>query len=103
MTVFGYYVCSGPLSLGGCPGQSITGKDVHADREAARFLNPRHLVEGRFDDIGINLFQFLVRNRGDLESFCYAFFGITLSDCSFIALNFAIIKHWFSLLLTCGF
>ena len=42
-----------------CPAQSLIGKDVHSDKEAARFLNPKHLLTTQYDDHGILLFQFL--------------------------------------------
>ena len=47
------------MVLAGCPFDAATGKDVHSDRQAALLMNPRFLKEAHYDDIGINLFQFL--------------------------------------------
>jgi len=53
MQIFKFHVHLSPLILNGIPRQSIAGKDVHADKEAAKVLNPRHLAVPHFDDIGM--------------------------------------------------
>ena len=58
LRIFGMLVSFGPLTLGGCPRQSISGKDVHNDKEALRNFNPRYLRKPVWDDFGINLLQY---------------------------------------------
>lgn len=54
----GFHINLCPLLVGGCPRQYVTGKDVHSDKEAAFFLNPAHLKQSQYDDVGVNLLQF---------------------------------------------
>lgn len=45
---------------GGLPESSAFGKDVHADREAARCFNPQYLRSyNAWDSVGARLFQFV--------------------------------------------
>ena len=57
LSILGYYCHLSPLAAGGCPVQCLMGHDTHSDREAANFLNPRHLMTVKSDDIGIHLLQ----------------------------------------------
>ena len=64
--MFGHHVSLVPLAIGGCPEHHIIGKDSQSDKEASSFMSPAHLLVGTFDDIGLNLLQFLVGTLLDL-------------------------------------
>ena len=55
--IFGMYVSTTPLAIGQCPRQYIIGKDVHSDKEASAFLNPKWLANPSYDDPGMKLLQ----------------------------------------------
>ena len=79
---FGLPVSCNPLTLAGCPLQSIVGRDVHNDLEAARLFNPRYVLEPRFDDVGLNLFQLLFHDSSNLFSICFMYdFFVILFQC----------------------
>jgi hypothetical protein len=73
MTMFSFHVSLAPLSVGGCPRASVAGKDPHSDKEASRFLSPRHLLRPTWDDTGMVLFQFLCLIFKRLSFFGWSF------------------------------
>lgn len=61
LKLFGFTFSWSPLVMGGIPHSSVSGKDVHSDREACRVFNPFYLSSAnQWDSYAPRLLQFTI-------------------------------------------